>query len=185
MKKSILLFSIVVIFLLTGCMQTRFITEKYIKTNIEIHNEGDFSTIKTYSIFKGISYGGSGYIELTGYKYGNKKALVIGADKYYLARPNYKGDLSKVAVITYIELNLDQCKSILDNYGILLDKLDNEKPRTNEEIYHDYTVSKDLFISYRKSKAGDPTFISFWIQGEKFSTTTSTIMKKLEKFMEY
>lgn len=185
MKKTFLLTSVVLIFLLTGCMQTRFITEKYIKTNIEIHKEGDFSTIKTYSIFKGISYGGSGYLELTGYKYATQKALVIGADRYYLAKPIYKGDQTIVAAITYIELNLDQCKSITDNYKILLDKIENEKPRNNEEVYHDFTVSKDLFISFRKTSSGNPTYIDFWIQGEKFSIATMTIMKKLDKFLNY
>ena len=32
-------------FLLTGCMQTRYITKKYIKTKIENHNEGEFKSV--------------------------------------------------------------------------------------------------------------------------------------------
>lgn len=185
MKTTILLSSIVLAFLLTGCMQTRFITEKYIKTNIEIHKEGQFSTIKTYSIFKGISIGGGKYLELTGYKYANQKALVIGADSYCIEKPNYKGDHSIIADIAYIELNLEQCKNLMDNYKVMLDKIKDEKPGNNEEVYYDYTVSDDLFISFRKISTSNPTYIDFWIKGEKFTISTTTIMKKFDKFMNY
>jgi len=185
MKKTILLLTIVLTFLLTGCMETRYITEKYIKTNIENHKEGDFSTIKAFSIFKGISFEGTGYIELTGCKYTSNKTLVIGADKYYMMRQRFKGDQTIVADITYIDLSLTQCKSILDNYRILQDKIESEKTMMNEEIYHDFTVSKDLFISCRTSIGGSPSYIDFWIQGEKYSIPTAKIMKKLDKFMNY
>lgn len=172
--------------LLSGCMQTRYITEKYIKTNIEKHNESEFSTIKTYTIFKGTSYGGGAYLELTGYKYGNSKALVIGADRYYMARKKFQGDRTIIADITYIELSLPQCKAIIDNYKVLQDKIKTEKPKMSEEIYHDYTVSEDLFISYRKSAGSSSvSYIDFWIKGEKYRISTITIMKKLEKFNNY
>jgi hypothetical protein len=167
-------------------MQTRYITEKYFKTKIENHNVGEFSTIKTYTIFKGLSNGRRGYLELTGYKYANSKALVLGADKYYMARQKFKGDQTMIADITYIELNMAQCKDIITNYIILLDKIKSEKPKMNEEIYHDFTVSKDLFISYRKSSGGSSVFdIDFWIQGEKYPISTQKIIKKLNKFMNY
>ena len=186
MKKTILLSSVLLAFLLTGCMQTRYITEKYIKTKIENHNEGEFSTIKTYTIFKGTSYGGGAYLELTGYKYANSKALVLGADKYYMARQKFKGDQTLIADITYIELSMAQCKDIITNYKILQDKIKSEKPKMSEEIYHDFTVSKDLFISYRKSSdSSTDSYIDFWIQGEKYRISTQTIIKKLNKFVNY
>jgi hypothetical protein len=168
-------------------MHSRYITEKYIKTKIENHNEGEFSTIKTYMIFKGYSYGGSAYLELTGYKYANNKALVLGADKYYKARQNYKGDQTIIADITYIELNLSQCKDIITNYKFLEEKIKTEKPRMSEEIYHDYTVSKDLFISYRTSSGSSSTitYLDFWIQGEKYRISSNSIIKKLNKFISY
>lgn len=172
--------------LLSGCIQSRYMTEKYIKSNIEQHTEGDFSSIKTYSIFKGKTYGGVAYLELTGYKYNSSKGLIIGADRYYLERQKFRGDKTVIAEITYIELTKQQCIDIVTNYKILQDKLKSEKPRASEEIYHDYTVSKDLYISYRKSSvSSSTTFINFWIKGEKYPIATSTIIKKLEKFINY
>jgi len=186
MKKTILLSSVLIAFLLTGCMQTRYITEKYIKTKIENHNEGEFSTIKTYTIFKGTSYDDGAYLELTGYKYANSKALVLGADKYYMARQKFKGDQTIIADIIYIELSLAQCKDIITNHKILQDKIKTEKPKMSEEIYHDFTVSKDLFISYRKSSGSSTVSnIDFWILGEKYSISTLTIINKLNKFINY
>jgi hypothetical protein len=167
-------------------MQTRHITEQYIKNKIENHNVGDFSTIKTYSIFKGVSYGGSAYLELTGYKYANSKALVLGADRYYMARQMFKGDQSMIADNTYIELSVQQCNDIISNYKILQDRIKTEKPEANEEIYHDYTVSNELFISYRKSYGSTTVdYIDFWIQGRKHPISTRKIIKKLNKFMAY
>lgn len=186
MKRTFLFSSVLVAFLLTGCMQTRYLTERYIKTNIEHHNDGKFSSIKTYAIYKGASLGGGSYLELTGYKYANTKALVIGADKYYMARQKFKGDQTTIAEITYIELSIAQCKEIITNYKILQDKIKSEKPEKNEEIYHDFTVSKDLFISFRKSSSSSPiTYIDFWIQGEKYSISTQKIIGGLNKFINY
>jgi hypothetical protein len=172
--------------LLSSCMQTRYITEKQIKNSIENHKENEFSTIRTYTVFKGSANGGGSYLELTGYKYDNKKALIIGADKYYMARKKFQGDNTVIADITYIELTLSQCKSILENYKVLQNKINKEKPKMNEEIYHDYTVSDDLFISYRKSSGSSSgTYIDFWIKGEKYRFSTSIVMNKLEKFINY
>ncbi len=186
MKKQLFFSVIILFFILSGCMQSRYITEKYIKTKIEKHIEGEFSSIKTYTIFKGVSYGGGAYLELTGYKYASKKALILGADKYYLARQKFKDDQTVIADITYIELSLAQCKSIVDNYQILLDKIKEEKPKMNEEIYHDYTVSDNLFISFRKTMGNSSkSYINFWINGEKYIISTNKIMNKLKKFLSY
>ncbi len=186
MKTEIKLLSILLTFLLTSCMQTRSITENYIKTKIENHNKGEYSSINTYSIFKGASYSGGSYLEFTGYKYKNSKALVIGADKYYMARQKFKTDQTIISDITYIELSTAQCEDIITNYKILKDKIKNEKPIMSEEIYHDYTVSKDLFISYRKASGGMATsYIDLWIQGRKYRISTRTIIKKLSSFLNY
>ena len=186
MKKSVLFTFLAAILLLSSCMQTRYITEKYIKTSIENHTSGQFSSIKTYSIFKGTTFDGGSYLEFTGYKYNNNKALVIGADKYYLSRQKFKGDQTIIAEIVYIELSMAQCKDIIDNYKILLDKMKTESPRLNEEIYHDYTVSKDLFISYNKANISTSfSYMDFWIYGEKYCISTTRIINQLEKFMKY
>ncbi|MBN2890352.1 MAG: hypothetical protein JXL97_00660 [Bacteroidales bacterium] len=184
--KKILTITAVLVIMISSCMQTRYITEKQIKNNIENHKVNEFSTIRTYSVFKGTSSGGSSYLELTGYKYGNKKALIIAADKYYMARKKFQGDNTVIAEITYIELSMEQCKLILDNYKILIDRIKKEKPRVNEEIYHDFTISDELFISYKKSSGSSSgTYIYFWIKGESYKVSTNLIMKKLEKFINY
>ncbi len=186
MKNSVSFTLLGVIILLSSCMQTRYITEQYIKTSIENHTIGEFSTIKTYSIFKGTSFDGGSYLEFTGYKCTNAKALVIGADKYYVSRQKFKDDQTMVAKIAYIELSMAQCAEIINNYSILLNKMKAEKPKLNEEIYHDYTVSKDLFISYNKANVNSSvSFMDFWIYGEKYRISTANVMKQLEKFMKY
>jgi hypothetical protein len=184
--RNILTITALLTILLSGCMQTRYITEKQIKTKIENHKENQFSTIRTFTVFKGTSYGGGSYLELTGYKYGNNKALIIGADKYYMARKKFQSDNTVIADITYIELTISQCKSIVENYKVLQDKIKKERPKMNEEIYHDYTVSEDLFIGYRKSSGNSMvTYINFWVKGEKYRVSTLSIIKNLEKFINY
>lgn len=186
MKVNILVSTVVLGIALSGCMQTRYITERYIKNTIEKHQEGEFSTIRTYSIYQSSNFGTTTYLELTGYKYHQTKALVIGTDRYYQARQKFKGDQTVIADINYIELSELQCRNILTNYKILQDRIKKEKPRKHEEIYHDFTVSRDLFISFRKS-AGEPsiTYIDIWINGEKYRIATEKIMSKLTRFMNY
>lgn len=109
---SILLYGCSLLF--TGCvLETRNMTEKYIKTNVEVHKNGEFSSISTYSIYKSYpsSYSSS-YLEFTGYKYGSKKGLIIGADKYYLDREKFKGDNTTIAKVVYIELTIPECQAI-------------------------------------------------------------------------
>ena len=56
----------------------------------------------------------------------------------------------------------------------------------SEAIYHDYSVSDDLFISYKKSSTSSSTInISFWVKGEKYTLSTVKVMRKLKKFMDY
>lgn len=185
MKMNLLINAFTVV-LLTGCMQTRYITQQYIKTYVEDHKENQFSTIRTLSIFQGISIENNGYLELTGYKYNNVKKLVIGADKYYAARKKFETDKTIIAKIEFIELSITQCKSILENYKILEERVKKEHPKKNEEVYHDFTVSDDLFISYRKTTGySSASKIDFWIKGEKFSVSPYSIMENLEKFLNY
>ncbi|RYY17277.1 MAG: hypothetical protein EOO04_25665 [Chitinophagaceae bacterium] len=123
---------------------------------------------------------------MTGYRYKDKKALLIGADRYYLARPKFKNDPTIILEHSFIELSLGQCKAITENYKGIQQKAISENPRKGEEIYHDYTVSKDMFISFKKKRgqrAGD--IINLWIKGEKYQINTKTLISKLNKFLEY
>lgn len=185
MKTIIKVSCALMLLMITGCMQTRYITEKYIKTQIEKHVPNKFSSIRTYSIYKGY-LSNSSYIELTGYKYDGNKALVIGADKYYLARQKFPGDKSKFAEISYLQLSIDEVKAILFNHEVLIKRIKKEKLKTNEEVYQDFSVNKDLFISLHKTTGSSGKVrIDFWIYGEKYSVWKSTIIQKLEDFMKY
>jgi hypothetical protein len=185
MKRVKILIFILIVFLISGCMRTRYITERYIKTKIENHTSNQFSSIRTYSIYKS-EPGAPTYLELTGYKYKGNKALVIGADRYFNARKIFPGDLTKKVDIYYLELTIDEVNMIIANHEALLKKIKSEKLKKNEEVYHDFTINESLFISLHKTstKSGDLN-IDFWLYGEKYSVKTRTIIGKLEKFMKY
>ena len=88
--------------------------------------------------------------------------------------------------ITYINLNSIQCKAILSNYKELEKKIGEERPKLNEAVYQDFTVSKDLFISYQAMPAKPKTaFINFWIKGEKYSIPNGLFIRKFQQFMKY
>ncbi|HMG14883.1 MAG TPA: hypothetical protein VK590_05530 [Saprospiraceae bacterium] len=120
------------------------------------------------------------------YKSGKQKALVMGLDKYYKARKKGKKDPFVTFVINYIDLNEAECKSILDHFKTLQEKIDVEKTITNEEVYHDFTVSQDFFISYSKSNLYySKDALDLWIKGERYTISTSTFVDQLNKFMAY
>lgn len=192
MKRFLLVCALVSIILSQiSCKSSRYITEQYIKNNIEDHQPENTSSIRTYSIFKGNTVNAARYLELTGFKYNSRKGLVIGADRSYVTRrtPSRAGTITETETyIDYIQLDLDQCRAILANYRTLQDRLKKEKPRSSEEVYHDYTVSKDCFISFRKSGNGDGSgteYVNFWVKGEKYRINTNLFVKKLKQFSEY
>ena len=76
-----LIYISIFLFLFTGCLPPQYITEKYIKNNLEVHEINKFSSIRLYPIFRGNVYGGKDYLELTGYKIGKRKGLLIGCIK--------------------------------------------------------------------------------------------------------
>jgi len=83
-----------------------------------------------------------------------------------------------------VPLSQAQCQSILDNYKILQDKIKSETPPKGVELYHDFTASEDLFISFRRTKTNsNVTYMDFWIQGEKYRLSTSPIIRKIKQFL--
>lgn len=169
----------------SSCTHTRPLTEQYIKTEVEKHTEGSFSTIKTYSIFKGPSVNKTGFCDFTGYKYNDTKKLVIGADKYFFVHKNFKEDNTIKYKTDFVELTVEQCNAIITNYQIILDKVKSESVKGSKEVTHDYTVSKDLFISYKKIGMKKPVLIDLWIKGTKFSFDSKKTIKFINKFIEY
>ena len=198
MKKITLIFLLSLTF--CSCRQTRYLTEQYIKTNIEEHPDNEFSRLETYSIFQkhlhnqSGSFKGFAYLELTGYKHKGKSGIVIGAEKYHFTgKKLFKMLLLSSPVetnITYLNLDLSQCKALLSNYKELKQKIKTERPKPFVVIYQDFNASKDFYISYRAGD--DPIFrrpkthyIDFWIKGEKYHLQTRIFMKKFMKFMTY
>ena len=121
---------IILSLIFTSCRHTRYLTEQYIKTNIEEHTQSEFSRLETYSIFQkhlhnqSGSFKGFAYIELTGYKHSGKSGIIIGAEKYnFKGRRLFKIISSPLEIsTTYINLDLNQCKALLSNYKELRQK---------------------------------------------------------------
>lgn len=167
-------------------------TEHFIKNFVEKHNEGEYSTIKTCLIFSGPAISG-GSLELTGHKYRNEKNLVIAASQSYSSVPaQEQGTQTQVLRETeaaYIQLTFNQAKLLTENYKVLEEKIKNEQPKAGETIYHDFTASPDLFVSYNRSYRTLPnqsaTYMHLWVKGKKCTVYSSQIVKQLEEFLSY
>ena len=181
---TILLAIWVTLILSMGCNQTRYITERYIKNNIEQHKEGEYSTIRTYIIYHGAASNGSRYLEFTGYEYQGRKALVIGTDRLTLERKKFKEDNTVLVTSEFTRLSLAQAQLILNHYEELIKRLQSEKVKKGEAVYHDFTLSSEVFISFKKVKGinGKDT-IHFWIKGEKYSLMQGKIIQRLRDFV--
>jgi len=186
MKKLIIFLGSFCLLIVSSCEEGHNITERYIKNNIETHTDGNFSAIKISSIFAATSLDGAAYIEFTAYNFNNLKGLIIGADKHYADRHRSNSGMAMLPPANFVQLNQDQCKAILDNYKSLLQKLNGDRAKYDETVYEDYTVSKDLYISYSKGGNGFGNIsMSLWVKGEKFTMPTSALVNALNKFIKY
>lgn len=187
MKRSQAVLVLILAFVVfTGCKQIRYITERYVKNNVETHKEGQQSSIRTYTIYRGSPLQSTRYLEFTGFKYQGNKGLIIGTSQRSMNRKKFKEDFTMIVEYDFTELSLMQAQSILDQYEVLLNKLKSEKVIKNESVYHDFTVSKDIFISFKKTrqKKGSDT-MNIWIKGEKYSLPLKQIIKRLKQFVKY
>ncbi len=162
--------------------------EGYIKNKIETHEQGKFSDIKIYSLCYITATNGTGSLVFTGYKYGTLKGLMVGA----LPPAPLPGAVAKPADDNaFIELTVQECQSIIDNYKILQDKLKLEKAVPFEAVYQDFTVTSKLFISYKGTTyygkvAPTPISIDCWVNGEKFTLpSTDNLINHLKTFVAY
>lgn len=208
--KTIFLPGLFLALLLQGCiMYTQEVksdyAEQYIKTKIESHTTGDYSHIKIYSIYGVQCANVNADICFTGYKYAGQKGLVIYVRPFtYVYTGKYSRKEYVDSAILFVELSVAECKLILDQYKVLQEKILKEQPINEENVYHDFTVSDDLFISYRagnvkvygQPRPGMPTtsqiktspqtiVIDFWIRAAKYSLKTVEVISQLEKFMNY
>jgi hypothetical protein len=59
-------------------------------------------------------------------------------------------------------------------------------PNTEEEVYIDFTVSDELFISMRKAKGSmTPNDVYLWIKGEKYTIASDALLNNLEDFLKW
>lgn len=169
-------------------MQTRYITEQYIKNNIETHERGALSNIRTYSIHQQATKStASRYVELTGYKYHGQKGMVIGVDRYYRTAARQTGLPMDMTAYTYVVLTEAEAKAMHNNIATIRGEIKAEaRPRYGEEVYVDYTVNENVFISVRRTAGNSrTTVIHLWVKGEKYTLKFSSFPKKLKKFLDY
>ena len=168
-----------------GCLPTRNITEKQIKTQIEVHKPGEQTSIRLFSIYKKSINKNKDYIELTCFKSEKKSGLLIGVIKNIkLENPRKFNESDKQTF--FKELSLGDCESIVQNYFTLLGKIQFEKVKVNEIVYHDFTLDKDIFISLKKGQNVNPKFnLDLWIYGENYTVKSTQIIRKLQKFIQY
>ncbi len=170
--------------MLTGCLPPKYITEKYIKNNLEVHEINAFSSVRLYSIYSGNVYGGKDYLELTGYKIGQKKGLLIGSIKKK-SEVDQKSE-KKADDLQFTQLTVEQCQMIVEKHYELIQKIKLERPRFNEAVYHDFAISKDLWISFKKGHGSKSVSImDIWIKGDRYTVYTKKIIRNLKKFIDY
>jgi hypothetical protein len=166
------------VFVLCSCSSTSKITKQYIKTNIDKHHVNSSSRSQMIKLLK------FSKLELTCYMNENEKMLVIGAKKRYRSRRLFREDITTYKKYTYVQLTPAECQQIIDQSMILKERITKEKPKEHEEIFYEYTVSNDLFISYRKSTYINNPIMDLWIDGNKYSIATTTLVSKLKKFLQ-
>ena len=186
---------LLVLIIFFSCGTTsRYGTEGYIKNNIQQHKVNEFSEIQTYSIGMGSLLGvegkGGGFIEFVGYKYNNNVGLVISSDKFGIE--NNEGVIEFNGTTKfYNELSLKNCKDILKNYKILIQKGDESYKKRKRDItlYFDYSVNKDLFISIEHVNKGIVSeykdILHFWIDGQKYSLISNEVINSITSFINW
>ncbi len=173
--------------LFSSCLAPREITEHYIKNNLEKHVVGQAQSSVTYSIYKGLSLDQTSYLEMTGFKQGDEKKLIIGVDKYYKLRPNFTGEQTTLAEIFYLELDMSEFALFYSELIRLEEKAVSQMAGKNETTYLDFTITPDFFISSSKFNTTSPGMfnVDLWINGEKFVISTNQLFDQLEKFKKW
>lgn len=180
---KILLFIGVALFF-SSCMVPRNITEQYIKNNTEKHEVGKPTNSLTYTIFKGFALDHTSYLEITGFKQGGEKKMVIGVDKYYNLRPRFSGEQAVLAEIYYLELNMSEFVLLYSELIDLKERAASQTAGKNETSYMDFTITPNFFISSSKYNTTSPGMfnVDLWINGEKYVVPTNLLINQLEKF---
>jgi hypothetical protein len=183
--KYILVIGITILF--SACMAPREITEQYIKNKIEKHEVGKANNSLTYTIFKGFALDHSSYLEITGFKQGSEKKMVIGVDKYYNLRPRFSAEQAVLAEVYYLELDMSEFVLFYNELINLKEKASSQTAGKNETSYMDITITPNFFISSSKYNTTSPGMfnVNLWINGDKYVIPTNVLINQLEKFKSW
>jgi hypothetical protein len=181
------IFIIGISILFSSCLVPRDITEQYIKNNIEKHEVGKADNSLTYTIFKGFALDHTSYLEITGFKQGGEKKLVIGVDKYYNLRPKFSGEQAVLAEIYYLELNMAEFDLFYNELIKLKERAASQTAGKNETSYMDFTITPNFFISSSKFNTTSPGMfnVDLWINGDKYVIPTNVLISQLKKFKNW
>jgi len=174
------------IFIVASCASVRYDTERYIKNNIESHQTGDFTSVRMMTLYNQANNKDGTHLEMTAFKYKDKKGLLISAHQYYKDRKKAKEEGDAITNTAFIILDTTQCRAIINNYNLLETKIKKENAQVDEEIFIDYTVSSELYLSLGKSKGTSiPGDIALWVKCEKYMLSTEALLATLDDFMKY
>lgn len=169
----------------TSCnVSTRQITESYIKTEIEDHIVGEQYYSSIHLIYqRALVDNSQDYVELAGYVGENEKKMIIAADKIYRLRMEYKGDRTLLQQVAFVELSEDECKAILKNNRSLLSEISKAETKSKkEEMYSDYTVNENMFVSFSKKRNSKIAY-HIWLYGVKYNISSRTLNESIEEFL--
>jgi hypothetical protein len=181
MKKLLIASSFLM--LLFSCKQTSYITEIYIKNNIQFHkaNETEDISIKPIANFSMPSSGGVYNIEFTGYNYKGAQGLVIGSDRKVIG----KALITPVIERQFAVLTPAECKRVIEELNKGYDILKKKRVLGSEVYYTDYTPNKYIYFCVVKKTGGNPPVAQVWIGERKYEFYYNALLSKLERFLEW
>lgn len=167
--------------LLASCATTSRLTEQVIKTEVEKHQVGFPSTIRTFALYTGTANDGTSAVEITGFKYDGKKGMVIAAEDRFSRRMRSTGEILPSHKVHYVILDQTHCETFIMWETELAAKIkaDQRGLQFGEAVYHDYMIAPELFISYRY---GNGATFSMWLDGVKFTVDASALINRMLRF---
>jgi len=178
MKKYILI--ALGVLTIQSCMVTSnsYISENYIKTNIQEHIPDKFSKLETNEIYTNSN------IEFTAFLTEDKEGLLIRGVKYYSTPKIVESERVVYEESNFVILELKDMRKIIAKLQSLKDMATSMKVEDLYELnYVDYTVSNDLFISYQKDVHSFDSlkYIYLWISSLKYTVESDDFLEILKE----
>ncbi len=160
------------------------VMELYIKTQLEGHTEGTNSSIKILPIHNYQEPMKANYLEFAAYKQGSAKTMVILSGGRTLDKTTRKYNFQSPK---FISLSEEQCKKIVEKYEGLIAQVKGASPIPNETVYADYTVSSEMFISFKTTPKGlwIGSSVDIYIAGTRFNMPTLDFITAVSVYLKY